>query len=425
MKESTLEKAIKRDGEDLLSNYRHQFFIPKHNGQDCIYFTGNSLGLQPKGVKKYLEEELEDWATYGVEGHFRARRPWVSYHEQFAGPLGRIVGALPTEVVAMGSLTANLHFLMASFYRPEGQRRKIICEKKAFPSDAYALASQAKWHGLQPDDVIVEVGPREGEHLIRLEDVLYAIETTGEELAMVMIGGVNYYSGQVFDMKTITLKGHEVGAMVGFDLAHAAGNIPMQLHDWNVDFAAWCSYKYLNSGPGGVSGIYVHERHAKDPDTLRLAGWWGHDKDRRFLMEHDFVPIPTAESWQLSNAPVFTMACLKAALDLHDEVGMAALRAKSLELTSFLEGVIAEVSEANGGQSFEIITPTDPDERGAQLSILAHGYGKLLFDALTEEGVVADWREPNVIRVAPVPIYNSYMDCYRFGVALEKALSKA
>jgi kynureninase len=269
------------------------------------------------------------------------------------------------------------------------------------------------------------VGPRQGEHTIRLEDVLQAIDEAGEELAMVMIGGVNYYSGQVFDMKTITQKGHAVGAKVGFDLAHAAGNIPMQLHDWNVDFAAWCSYKYLNSGPGGVSGIYVHERHAKNPETLRLAGWWGHDKERRFLMEPDFVPIPTAESWQLSNAPIFTMACHKAALDLHDEVGMKALRSKSLELTSYLEKVIAEVSEANGGKGFEIITPKNPDQRGAQLSILAHGYGKPLFDALTEEGVIADWREPNVIRVAPVPIYNSFMDCYRFGVAMEKALAMA
>jgi len=422
MQASSLEYARKADAEDALAPMRKSFFIPLHEGKECIYLTGNSLGLQPKGLKKYLDEEMEDWALHGVEGHFRSRRPWVSYHEQFAAPLSRIVGSLKTEVVAMGSLTANLHFLMASFYRPEGKRKKIICEKKAFPSDAYALDSQAQWHGLDPEEVIVEVGPREGEYLIRLEDVLECIEKTGEELALVMIGGVNYYSGQVFDMKTITEAGHKAGAKVGFDLAHAAGNIPLELHDWKVDFAAWCSYKYLNSGPGGVAGIYVHEKHCKNKDLLRLAGWWGHDKERRFLMEPDFDPIPTAESWQLSNAPVFALACHKAALDLHNQAGMPALRKKSLSLSAFLEKIIMDVSAEQGGESMEIITPKGDKERGAQLSILAHGHGKSLFEALTKEGVVADWREPNVIRIAPVPIYNSFMDCYRFGEALEKAL---
>lgn len=423
MRPSSLEFAKVSDQQDELAPFRQQFFFPQFMQKDCIYFTGNSLGLQPKGLKKYLEEEMEDWAAHGVEGHFRARRPWVSYHEQFAEPLSRILGAQENEVVAMGSLTANLHFLMASFYKPKGKRCKILCEKKAFPSDAYALESQARWHGLDPKEVIIEVAPREGEHLIRLEDILQAIRSHGEELAMIMIGGVNYYSGQVFDMKRITEAGHAVGAIVGFDLAHAAGNVLLSLHDWRVDFAAWCSYKYLNSGPGGVAGIYVHESHAENKDTLRLAGWWGHDKDRRFLMEPEFRPIPTAESWQVSNAPVFSMACHKAALDLHDAVGMKALRQKSVKMTAFLEQIILEVSSDKGDEGFEIITPSDPKERGAQLSILAHGHGRLLFDKLTDQGVIADWREPNVIRIAPVPLYNSFMDCYKFGEALEHALT--
>jgi kynureninase len=421
--EFSLDYARAQDQQDPLREYRSCFFIPQHNGEDSIYFTGNSLGLQPKATINYLQEELDDWAKHGVEGHFRAQRPWVSYHELFASSLAKIVGALPSEVVAMGSLTANLHFLMASFYRPQGNRIKILCEQKAFPSDAYALESQAKLHGLKPSEVIVEVGPRPGEHLIRLEDVLAKIETLGDELAMVMIGGVNYYSGQVFDMKSIAEAGHAAGAKVGFDLAHGAGNIPLSLHDWGVDFAAWCSYKYLNSGPGGVAGIYVHERHATNPDTLRLAGWWGHDKDRRFLMEPEFVPIPTAESWQLSNAPVMTMACHRAALDQHDAVGMAALRKKSLKLTSYLQYVIEEVSAKHAQADFEIITPIEPEARGCQLSILAHGMGKPLFEKLTDAGVVADWREPNVIRIAPVPMYNSFEDAYRFGKALELAIA--
>lgn len=420
--EFSLEYARQQDANDPLRAMRDQFFIPQHGGEDCIYFTGNSLGLQPKATARYLQEELDDWAEHGVEGHFRSRRPWVAYHEILTESLSRIVGCRPNEVVSMGSLTANLHFLMASFYRPEGARTKIICERKAFPSDAYALDSQVRWHGLDPESTIVEVGPREGEHLIRLEDVLETIASVGEELAMVMIGGVNYYSGQVFDMQAIAKAGHAIGAKVGFDLAHAAGNIHLALHDWEVDFAAWCSYKYMNSGPGGVSGIYIHERHVSDPSVIRLAGWWGHDKERRFLMEPDFDPIPTAESWQLSNAPVMTMACHRASLDLFDQVGMEALIAKSRKLTPYLEYVIDTVSRSQGGEGFEVITPRSEQERGCQLSILAHGHGRPLFDALTEQGVVADWREPNVIRIAPVPLYNSFEDVYRFGKALEASI---
>jgi kynureninase len=421
--EFSLDYTQSQDSQDPLKKFRNEFYFPQHEGRDCIYFTGNSLGLQPKGVKKYLEEELEDWAKHGVEGHFRSRRRWVAYHEFFSSSLARIVGAKEEEVVAMGSLTANLHFLMASFYRPSGRRTKILCEQKAFPSDAYALASQAQLHGLDPEDTVIEIGPREGEHTIRLEDILAKIAELGDELCMVMIGGVNYYSGQVFDMKTITEHGHRVGAMVGFDLAHGAGNIEMSLHDWDVDFAAWCSYKYMNSSPGGVAGIYVHERHAKNKHTFRLAGWWGHDKERRFLMEPEFDPIPTAESWQLSNAPVMTMAAHRASLDLFDQTSMKELNQKSRKLTAYLEFVINEVSKSSDAGGFEVITPSAESERGCQLSILAHGQGKPLFDKLTERGVVADWREPNVIRIAPVPLYNSFEDAYRFGVALKESIA--
>lgn len=410
------------DASDPLAGFRQRYFIPQVNGRDAVYLTGNSLGLQPKAVKDHLQQELDDWATYGVEGHFDAKNPWYSYHELLAKPLAEVVGALPMEVVAMNGLTVNLHLLLASFYRPEGKRNKILCEAKAFPSDQYALESQARFHGFAPDDVIVEVAPREGEHLIRHEDVLAAIEQAGDELAVVMIGGVNYYSGQVFDMQAIAAAGHKVGAMVGFDLAHAAGNLRLRLHDWDVDFAAWCSYKYLNSGPGSVSGIYVHKRHCENPDLVRLAGWWGHNKESRFLMEKGFDPIPTAESWQVSNAPVLTMAAHKAALDLFTEAGMDALCEKRDKLTGYMEFVTNAVGEASDKADFEIITPRDPKQRGAQLSILAHGQGKGLFDKLTAEGVIADWREPNVIRCAPVPMYNSFEDVWRFGDILANAL---
>ena len=323
----------------------------------------------------------------------------------------------------MNGLTVNLHLLMVSFYRPTKQRFKIICEAKAFPSDQYALESQVKFHGYDPDEAIVEVAPRDGEHLIRHEDILAAIEANKDELALVMWGGVNYYSGQVFDLKDITRAAHEVGALAGFDLAHGAGNIELQLHDWEVDFAAWCSYKYLNSGPGSISGVFIHEKHATNPDLPRFAGWWGHDKETRFLMEKGFQPIRTAESWQLSNAPVFSMAVHKAALNLFDEVGLPALRQKSRALTGYLEFVIQTISDRQENASFEIITPSDPAQRGCQLSILAHGHGKALFDKLTAGGVIADWREPNVIRIAPVPMYNSFTDAYRFGKILEEALA--
>lgn len=421
---NSLEFAKEKDSKDPLKSYRDQFYIPVINGIETIYFTGNSLGLQPKSTKTYIDAELEAWKNWGVEGHFEAKKPWFSYHEFLTEKAAKIVGAKPVEVVVTHSLTTNLHLLMASFYRPTDSRYKIICEKKAFPSDQYALESQAKFHGRNPADVIIEVGPRDGEHLIHEADILSAIEEAGESLAMVMIGGVNYYTGQLFDMESITKAGHAAGATVGFDLAHAAGNVKLALNQWGVDFAAWCSYKYLNSSPGGVSGLFVHEKHAKNKDLPRFAGWWGHDKATRFLMEPGFQPIEGAEGWQLSNAPVLGMAAHLASLDIFDEVGMDALVEKRIDLTNYLEFLIDDITARHKDKcAFEIITPRTPEQRGAQLSILAHGMGKPLFDAITKMGVIADWREPNVIRIAPVPLYNSFEDAYRFAACLEKAIA--
>lgn len=415
--------AKEQDNRDELSNFREKFFIPQHQGNDCIYLTGNSLGLQPKSCQSYLQEELDAWKKYGVEGHFDAKKPWFSYHEFLTPKIAKIVGAKEIETVVTHSLTTNLHLLMVSFYRPEGKRFKILCEAKAFPSDAYALESQVKFHGYNPSEALIEVAPRDGEHCIRHEDLIQTIEKHADEIALIMIGGVNYYTGQVFDMKSITVAGHKAGAVVGFDLAHAAGNIPLQLHDWGVDFAAWCSYKYLNSSPGGVSGIFVHERHARNQKLPRFAGWWGYEKEKRFQMEPGFKAIPGAEGWQLSNAPVLGMAAHLASLDIFEEVGMDKLRKKSEKLSNYLEYVIDEVSKESDKVNFEIITPREASKKGAQRSVLTHGSGKELFDFLTENGVIADWREPNVIRMAPVPLYNSFYDIYRFGEILKTGVN--
>ena len=420
--ENTLEFAQSLDQQDPLKSFRNEFHFPTFHKNEVRYFTGNSLGLQPKSTAKYIQEELDDWAKFGVEGHFLSRRPWFSYHENLTEKVAKIVGAKPIEVVVTHSLTTNLHLLMVSFYRPQGKRTKILCEAKAFPSDQYALESQVKFHGLS-NEHLVEVAPREGEQLIRIEDILSKIEELGDELALVMIGGVNYYTGQLFDMESITKAGHKVGAIVGFDLAHAAGNINLKLHEWGVDFAAWCGYKYLNSSPGGVSGMFVNERHANNPALPRFAGWWGHNKEVRFLMEPGFQPMPGAEGWQLSNAPVLGMAAHLAAIDLFDQAGMEAIGTKRDLMTAYLEFVIDTISERNKEKcTFELITPRDKKQRGAQLSIMALGQGKALFDALSDLGVVADWREPNVIRVAPAPLYNSFEDCWWFGQLLEKAI---
>lgn len=420
--QNTLKFAQELDHNDPLAVFRSRFYFPTFYSDNPIYFTGNSLGLQPKKVASYVQEELDAWAKFGVEGHFLAQRPWYSYHENLTQLAANVVGALPIEVVITHSLTTNLHLLMVSFFRPVGKRVKILCEAKAFPSDQYAMASQVAFHGL-PAESLVEIAPREGEHLIREEDLLKRIDELGDELALVMLGGVNYYTGQYFDLQKITAAGHAVGAVVGFDLAHAAGNVNLELHKWNIDFAAWCGYKYLNSSPGGVSGLFVHERHAHNKSLPRFAGWWGHNKASRFQMEPGFDPIAGADGWQLSNAPVLGMAAHLAALEIFEEAGMDRIAQKRDQLTAYLVYIIEEVSDRMQERcSFEIITPKNPNERGSQLSILARGQGKELYDRLTASGVMADWREPNVIRVAPAPLYNSYEDCYHFGQFLERAI---
>lgn len=424
--ENNVEFAQKMDEQDELRTYREKFHLPVIDGKETIYFTGNSLGLQPKSTKEYINVELDDWAKWGVEGHFHSTNPWFAYHEMFAEPVSKIVGALPKEVVVMNNLTVNLNLLMVSFYRPTPNRYKIICEAKAFPSDQYALEMQVKCAGYNPDDAIIEIAPREGEYTINHEDIYKAIEEAGDSLALVMIGGVNYFTGQVFDMKSITEAAHQVGANCGFDLAHGAGNIKLKLHEWNVDFACWCSYKYLNSGPGGVSGIFVHEKHCNNTELPRFAGWWGHEKETRFLMEKGFKPMKSAESWQMSNAPVLTMAAHKASVDIFDEVGMDKLLRKQKLLSGFLEFVIDDINEKHldksKGKWLNNITPRDWSQRGCQVSVIAEGFGRPLFDVLLNEGVISDWREPNVIRIAPVPLYNSFIDIYKFGEILKKAI---
>ncbi len=420
--ENTLDYAKKLDENDPLKLFREKFYIPMVNGQESIYFTGNSLGLQPKTTQDYVLNELEDWANYGVEGHFHAKNPWVSYHELFPELVAGIVGALPEEVVVMNQLTVNLHLLMISFYRPTKQRYKIICESKAFPSDQYAFQSQALLHGLNPDDVIIEVKPREGSSYIQTIDILETIKKHGNETALVIFGGVNYYSGQVFDMQTICKAAHEAGAICGFDLAHAAGNIALELHDWGVDFACWCSYKYLNSGPGGVSGAFIHQRFISDNSLPRLAGWWGHDKENRFKMGDQFSPIPTAEGWQLSNAPVLSMSAHLASLEVFAEAGFHNLVMKGKKMSGYLIFILNEINRSMNNKVIEVITPSDEKERGCQVSMLMLKDGKKIFDDLIIAGVIADWREPNVIRVAPVPLYNRFEEIFRFGEIIQKTL---
>jgi kynureninase len=412
--------AAQLDAADPLAHFRNQFHIPRRNGSDLVYLCGNSLGLQPRSASGFIGTELTDWAELGVEGHVHAKKPWVSYHEQFAKPLSSITGSLEHEVVAMNSLTVNLHLLLVSFYRPTPQRFRIICEEKAFPSDLYALQSQAKLHGLKPEDVIRIVPVRDGNHAIDQNDLLDAIQEEGESLALVMLGGVNYYTGQLFDMKRITEATHRQGAIAGFDLAHAIGNVELQLHNWNVDFAAWCSYKYLNSGPGGVGGVYIHERHVKDQNRFKLTGWWGTEKETRFEMAPVFNPIETVESWQLSNAPIVSMAVHKAALNLFEEAGFQNLLVKSRKLSGYAAFLLEQLSNQPGfNAAFSIITP---QERGAQLSLLFNRDGRLIFDYLTANGIIVDWREPNVIRIAPVPLYSSFSDVKRFADVLAQAV---
>jgi len=419
--QNTLEFAQQLDAQDELKGYRSEFIFPQHNNKNVIYFTGNSLGLQPKRTKKYVDEVMSDWANLAVEGHFYAEKPWWDYQERFAEPLSKIVGAKPSEVTVMNTLTVNLHLLMVSFYHPTKTRYKIICEEKAFPSDQYMFQSQVQHHGYDAKDAIVEIKRREGEHNIRLEDIIAKINEVGDELALVLIGGVNYYTGQVFDMKAITEAGHNVGANVGFDLAHAAGNIKLELHDWNVDFAAWCSYKYMNSGPGNASGCFVHEKH-HHTDLPRFAGWWGHNKERRFKMEPNFDPVHGADGWQVSNLPILSLAPYLASVEMFAEVGMDKLIKKRDLITSYLEFILHEIDSEIPGTEFEIITPSNPTERACQLSVFLHGQGRSVFEYLMNNGVITDWREPNVIRLAPVPLYCSFEDMYNFGQILKEGI---
>ncbi len=409
---NTLEFARSLDFKDPLAGFRNRFHFPKLKGKEAIYLCGNSLGLQPKTARAALEQEMEDWQNMGVEGHFEGKNPWFHYHKFLNEKAAKVVGALPHEVVVMNNLTVNLHLMMVSFYCPTPTRFKIIMEAGAFPSDQYAMESQVQFHGMNPEDAIIEISPRAGEYHLRTEDIIETINKNADDTALILFSGVQYYTGQAFDMEAITKAGHDRGITVGFDLAHAAGNLHLKLHDWNVDFAVWCGYKYLNSGPGGVSGVFVNERFANNPELPRFAGWWGHKEDERFQMKKGFIPEYGAAGWQLSNAPVFNMAVQNTSLQLFEEAGMERLTAKSKLLTSYLQFVLEQ-----SNKNLKIITP--PDQRGCQLSILTDANGKSLFKHLQNHGILADWREPNVIRMAPVPLYNSFEDVWRVGKAVD------
>ncbi|MDA8629050.1 kynureninase [Bacteroidia bacterium] len=412
--------AQRLDEDDSLKNFRQLFHFPtQKNGSDFLYFCGNSLGLQPRTAKQALDSELEDWAKLGVEGHFHGKKPWFHYHKFLTEHSAELVGGRHHEVVIMNQLTVNLHLLIVSFYKPTKTRFKIIMEAGAFPSDMYAIESQVKFHGYDYDEAVIEIEPREGEHTLRTEDILRTIEENGEQTALVFFAGVQYYTGQFFEIEKITAAAHSVGAIAGWDLAHTAGNLPLKLHDWKVDFAAWCSYKYLNSGPGNVSGVFVHEKHGLDENTHRFAGWWGHKESERFQMKRGYIPEPGAAGWQMSNAPVFGMAVHLSSLEIFHKAGMENIRAKSKMLTAYLQETLKYVQNNNPALDFNVITPENPEHRGAQLSILVKENGKALFDYITENGVIADWREPNVIRLAPAPLYNSFTDIYELGETMK------
>ncbi|MFN0729850.1 kynureninase [Polaribacter gochangensis] len=417
--QNTLAYAKQQDVEDQLSHLRGQFHIPKDkNGNDWLYFTGNSLGLQPKNTQKYIQQELDDWANYGVEGHFEAKNPWIKYHEFLTESMAEIVGAKPIEVVVMNTLTTNLHLLMVSFYQPTKNKYKIVIESDAFPSDRYAVQSQLQFHGFDTAEGLIEWKPRKGEDLLNLDDLETIISEQGDEIALLLIGGVNYYTGQSLDLKRIAEIGHSKNCFVGIDLAHGAGNISPDLHNSGVDFAAWCTYKYLNAGPGSLGGLFVHEKHAHNKELPRFSGWWNHNKETRFNMRQPFDVMPGAEGWQLSNPPILSMAAIRSSLDLFDKVGMDALRQKSEKLTGYFEFLIIEINS----DDIKIITPKNPKERGCQLSIQVKNADKSLHKKLTENNIITDWREPDVIRCAPVPMYNSFEDVYRMVIILKDLL---
>jgi len=418
--ENSLAYAQQQDHQDPLKHFRNKFLIPTNNdGEELIYLCGNSLGLQPKKTSEYLEQELNDWARLGVEGHTDAKYPWFPYHEFLTQSMANIIGAKPNEVVIMNSLTANLHFLMVSFYQPTKTKFKIIIESDAFPSDKYAMESQLKFHGFDFKEGLILWKPNKGGDLCRFEDLEKLMEEQGDEIALLMIGNTNYYSGQAFPLKKITELGHKHGCIVGFDLAHGAGNIQPNIHNSGADFAVWCTYKYLNSGPGSLGGCFIHERHANNPDINRFTGWWGHNKQTRFNMRQGFDLLPGAEGWQLSNPSILSMAAIRASLDVFEEAGMENLRQKSVKLTGYMEFLIKEINE----DRINIITPTDQNERGCQLSIQVKNADKNLHTLLTESGVISDWREPNVIRVAPVPLYNTFEDVFKFIERLKEVLN--
>lgn len=421
--QNTLDFATKLDLEDSLQHFRERFIIPSLHGREQIYFLGNSLGLQSKNVRQRVEKILDEWGRYGVEAFVTGDDPWMDYHEQMTRLLSKIVGALPSEVTIMNQLTVNLHLMMVSFYRPSGKRNKILCEAKAFPSDQYMFETHLRSHGLNPYESIIEVKPRDGEHLIRNEDILAAIDKHKNELALVLFSGVNYYTGQAFDVKSITRAAHDAGLIAGFDLAHAAGNIRLQLHDWDVDFACWCSYKYLNAGPGAVGGVYVHERHHNDKNIKRFAGWWGHDKATRFWMEKGFKPIPTAEGWQLSTPAMLMYASHQAALEIFEQAGWENILFKRKLLNDYLWFVLDEMNKSTSGH-VEFITPRAETERGCQVSMFMLQRGKQVFEELIRHGIMADWREPSVIRVAPVPLYNTFEEVWKFGNIIRSILSQ-
>ena len=413
--ENTIEFAKKLDVNDPLKNFRDRFIIPSINGKEQIYFLGNSLGLQSRNVKEEINKILDQWASFGVEGFFMGEDRWLDYHDQLTEPLSKIVGAKPNEITVMNQLTVNLHLMMVSFYRPHGKRNKILCEAKAFPSDQYMLETHLRYHGLDPREVLIEIGPREGEHLIRHEDILDAIDKYQDELALVLFGGINYYTGQVFDIRAITEAVHAVGAVAGFDLAHAAGNISLQLHNWDVDFSCWCNYKYLNSGPGAMGGVFIHEKFHRDRSIKRFGGWWGYDKDTRFKMEKGFKPILTAEGWQLSTPSVLLYASHKAALQIFEEAGWENLQSRQRSLNNYLWFVLEELNRSSDEDVVEFITPKDKGVISCQVSMLMLSRGKEIFEELGARGVMLDWREPNVIRIAPVPLYNTFEEVWRFG----------
>ena len=417
--QNSLDYAKQLDQEDPISYLRNQFHIPRDkHGKEWLYFTGNSLGLQPKITSKYIEQELDDWANFGVEGHFEAKNPWLSYHELLTDTMAKVVGAKPIEVVVMNTLTTNLHLLMVSFYQPSKTKYKIIIEGDAFPSDRYAVQSQLSFHGFDPEEALIEWKPKEGKELLDLEDLKSILDSQGDEVALLLIGGVNYYTGQYLDIKKIAELGHAKKCMVGIDLAHGAGNIQPNLHDSSIDFAAWCTYKYLNSGPGSLSGLFVHEKHAQRKDLPRFAGWWNHNKETRFNMRQPFDVMEGAEGWQLSNPPILSMAAIKASLDIFEKVGMDVLVKKSKKLTGFFEYLVNEIAS----DTIKIITPTNPNERGCQLSLQVKNADKNLHKKLTENNIITDWREPDVIRCAPVPMYTSFEDVYHMVTILESLL---